>query len=172
MKLFAFLFILLTFTCYSQPTAANDPTLLYDQFATAYDQLSPEKLADLYTGNGEIINLYDNSLAVSLKGREEIKNSFIDFFDSTRSRNQKLQITFKITYRRKVGESILDNGLYALEVINTNGTSKIFYGKFSTVLEMEDNTYKFRTDASTNSELSEYEKSTAVTVPVRTKIKL
>ena len=59
---------------------------------------------------------------------------------------------------KKIDETELDNGFYRLEIITPNKPSSYAFGKFSTVLELKNNAWKFRTDATTNTDFVEYEK--------------
>ncbi|MEJ7823606.1 MAG: alpha/beta hydrolase [Chitinophagaceae bacterium] len=61
----------------------------------------------------------------------------------------------------------MDNGYYRLEILTPNLPTKIAFGKFSTILELADNTWKFRTDATTNANFMEFENASFLTIPKR-----
>jgi pimeloyl-ACP methyl ester carboxylesterase len=166
MKLVLIIFSLLPSFCNGQQIG-HDPDLLYENFARAYDELSAEKLAVLYTHNGEVLNLYSGVNSNSLMGHIEIKDFYGDFFQSFKANNQKLQLTFKIITRRNVGENILDNGFYQLEILTPNKPSQFVFGKFSTVLELENDEWKFKTDATTDTDFLDYENANGKAIPER-----
>jgi pimeloyl-ACP methyl ester carboxylesterase len=166
MKLIFFLFVTLNFHCFGQQTEQS-PDILYENFIKAYDDLSAEKIADLYTDKAEVLNLYDADKSNSLKGQAEVKKYYQDFFQIFKSKNQKLILTFKITDRKKVDANILDNGFYRLEILTPANPSSFTFGKFSTVLELQNNVWKFKTDATTNTDFSEYENAISNTIPQR-----
>ena len=166
MKLVFILFLFSTTICFGQKTEPN-ADLLYENFTKAYDELSAEKLANLYTNNAEVLNLYDGNNPNSMKGQIEVKNYYADFFQSINSNKQKLLLTFKIINRKRVGENILDNGFYRLEIITPNKPSSYGFGKFSTILEQQNGAWKFKTDATTNTDFIEYENATSKTIPQR-----
>ncbi|MBK8635164.1 MAG: hypothetical protein IPN72_16990 [Saprospiraceae bacterium] len=144
-----------------------DPDDLYLNFVKAYDVLSAEKLANLYIKDAEALNLYDHSPSNSMKGRASIEKYYERFFQAIKDENQKLRLTFKVVDRQKVGDLILDNGFYQLEVLSSGGSGQSSYGKFSTVLMVEDGVWKFKTDATTNTDLGEYEGASGDWIPKR-----
>jgi pimeloyl-ACP methyl ester carboxylesterase len=166
MKLTYFLFALLTTPCFGQE-AEPSPDLLYENFTKAYDELSAEKIATLYIDKAEALNLYDGENPTSMIGQSEIKRYYADFFQSFKTNNQQLRLTFKIVDRKKADNNLIDNGFYRLEIITTNKPSFFSYGKFSTVLELQNDTWKFKTDATANTDFIEYENATSKTIPER-----
>jgi len=166
MRLLFILFIIFSCKCFGQQDD-NNPDFLYVNFTKAYDELSFEKLANLYVDKAEVLNLYDADNSNSMKGQSEVKNYYSKFFQSFKINNQKLQLTFKIINRETVGENILDNGFYRLEIISPNKPSQFTFGKFSTVLELQNGSWKFKTDATTNTDFIEYENAIAKTIPER-----
>lgn len=166
MKLVFILLFLSTSFCFGQQKEPN-ADLLYENFTKAYDELSAEKLANLYINNAEILNLYDRSKPNSMKGQIEVQKYYANFFQSIKTNNQKLLLTFKIIDRRKIEDNILDNGFYRLEIITPNKPSSYGFGKFSTVLEQQNDVWKFKTDATTNTDFIEYENSVTKTIPQR-----
>ncbi len=166
MRIISLLFITLTIQCFGQQIQQN-PDVLYENFTKAYDSLSSEALANLYLENAEVLNLYDGENSSSIKSKIEIEKYFKEFFERFKINNQKLKLTFKIANREKVGENVLDNGFYQLEFITPNKPSFFSFGKFSTVLELENGIWKFKTDATTNTDFIEYENSVASKIPER-----
>ena len=166
MKLTFFLFILLTTHCFGQQNEPR-PDLLYENFTKAYDELSSEKLASFYLEKAEVLNLYDGGNSNSMIGQSEVKKYYANFFQSFKANNQQLRLTFKIIDRKKVGNNLLDNGFYRLEIITTNKPTFSSYGKFSTVLELQNDTWRFKTDATTNTDFIEYENALSKTIPER-----
>ncbi len=166
MKLSFILLLLSTTFSFGQQTEPN-ADFLYENFTKAYDELSAEKLADLYTYNAEALNLYDGGSPNSIKGQQEIKKYYTKFFQSVKENNQILSLTFKIIDRNKIGDNILDNGFYQLEIITPNKPSSFSFGKFSTVLEVQNKEWKFKTDATTNTDFIEYENAGNKTIPQR-----
>jgi pimeloyl-ACP methyl ester carboxylesterase len=156
----------LNIQCFGQKTEQN-PDILYENFTKAYDSLNSKSIVNLYLENAEVLNLYDGENSSSLKGKIEVEKYFEEFFESFKKNNQKLKLTFKIANRKKVGENILDNGFYQLEIITQNKPSFFTFGKFSTVLELENDIWKFKTDATTNTDFVEYENSAATNIPER-----
>jgi pimeloyl-ACP methyl ester carboxylesterase len=157
------LFTLLTFSGFAQ----QNPDSLYLNFTKAYSDLADEKIANLYTEQAEMLNLYDGENSNSAKGEVEIRKYFQNFFQRFKAANQQLQLTFKIIDRKKSGENILDNGFYRLEILTPNKPSFFTFGKFSTILEWKNNTWKFKTDATTNTDFIEYENANVNTIPTR-----
>ena len=138
-----------------------------EKFAKGYDALNGDNITKLYTSNAELLNLYDKENPNSVKGQNNIQKYFQNFFQMYKTENKKIQITFKITDRKKVDEAILDNGFYRIGILAENKPSFYYYGKFSTVLEFDANVWKFRTDASTNTDFEEYENAVSKTIPER-----
>jgi pimeloyl-ACP methyl ester carboxylesterase len=166
MRLILLTLFILSTNCFGQQKEPS-PDTLYSNFVKAYDELNAEHLTNLYTDNAEALNLYDNSNSNSLKGKQEIKEYYERFFQSIKNQNQKLVLTFKIVSRRKVNENFLDNGFYRLEIVSPNKPSIFSYGKFSTILELHNNYWQFKTDATTNTEFNEYENALSKTIPER-----
>lgn len=166
MKILNILISLSTILCSGQQSEAN-PDLLYENFTKTYDELNAEKITELYTDNAEVLNLYDGGNPNSIKGQQEIKKYFADFFQHCKKNNQKLLLTFKIIDRKKIGDDILDNGFYQLEFITPNQPSIFSFGKFSTVLKLVNGEWKFKTDATSNTEFMDYENAVSKTIPQR-----
>jgi pimeloyl-ACP methyl ester carboxylesterase/ketosteroid isomerase-like protein len=157
------LFCLISISVFAQPY----PDSLYHKFTKTYDELDAAKIGNLYTEHAETLNLYDGSNPNSHKGRANIEQYFRKFFDNVKSKNQRLILTFKIIHRKKEGDHLLDNGFYRLEVTTPNKPSSFGFGKFSTVLQQENGKWKFKTDATTNTDFVEYENAVNTTIPIR-----
>ena len=166
MKLAVLLLILLTSNCFGQKTEQS-PDLLYEKFVKGYDELNAENISKLYMNKAELLNLYDKEKPNSVKGQNEIQKYFQTFFQTYKSVNKKIQITFKITDRQKIDETILDNGYYRIGILTENKPTFYYYGKFCTILEFSENIWKFRTDASNNTDFEEYENAISKTIPER-----
>jgi pimeloyl-ACP methyl ester carboxylesterase len=166
MRIIILLFISFNIHCFGQKIEQN-PDILYENFTKAYDSLSSKSIANLYLENAEVLNLYDGENSSSMKGKMEIQKYYKDFFERFKNNNQKLKLTFKIANREKVGKNILDNGFYQLEFITQNMPSFFTFGKFSSVLELENDVWKFKTDATTNTDYVEYENSVEPKIPER-----
>ncbi len=163
MKLtFLFLFILSSI-CFGQ----TDPDSLYERFARSYAELDSHSITELYTPSAELLNLYDESDPSAIRGEKEIKQYFSNFFQPFKDGKQTLQLTFKIAERKKHQDVILDNGYYRLEIITPNSPIQAAYGKFSAVLELRENIWKFRTDATTNANFIDFENVNTPTIPKR-----
>jgi pimeloyl-ACP methyl ester carboxylesterase len=166
MKFIFFSFILLTSLCFGQQTDQS-PDFLYEKFSKGYNDLNADHIANLYTNKAELLNLYDKESPNSVKGKNEIQQYFQNFFQTYKAVNKKLQITFKITSRKKIDENILDNGFYRVGILTENKPTFYYYGKFSTILEFTEDVWKFRTDASNNTDFEEYENAISKTIPQR-----
>jgi pimeloyl-ACP methyl ester carboxylesterase len=163
MKLLSLQFSLILFSGFAQ----QSPDSLYHNFTKAYDNLDAEKAGNLYVDNAEMLNLYDGENANSFKRQVEIRKYFQNFFQRFQAQNQKLQLTFKIIDRKKIGENILDNGFYRLEILTPEKPSFFTFGKFSTILERNNDRWRFKTDATTNTDFVEYENAITTTIPTR-----
>jgi pimeloyl-ACP methyl ester carboxylesterase/ketosteroid isomerase-like protein len=166
MKFIFLSFIFFTTQSCGQQTEQS-PDMLYEKFAKGYDESNAQTIADLYTNEAELLNLYDKENPNSVKGKDDIKKYFQNFFQPYKAVNKKIQITFKITDRKKIDATVLDNGFYRIEIITPGKPSFFYFGKFSTILEFNDSTWKFRTDASNNTDFEEYENAISKTIPER-----
>lgn len=169
MKFFTLLLLTFSISCFGQKSSPN-PDQLYTDFTLAYDKLNSEDLAELYLESAVALNLYDGGPSSSIKGRVEIQKYFNDFFSRFKKNNQNLRLTFKIEDRQVIGNTILDNGFYKLEFLTPNRPSFLTFGKFSTELEIEDGKWKFKTDATTNTDFIEYENCLSPTLPERDEV--
>lgn len=163
MKIITLVLFIFCGTCSGQ----NNPDLLYENFAKAYADLDADSITALYLPNAEILNLYDESPPSSIKGEKDIRRYYAEFFQQFKGGKQTLELTFKITDRKKIQNVILDNGYYRLEILSPNSPPTTTYGKFSTVLESVENTWKFKTDATTNTNFIDFENVNIPTIPKR-----
>lgn len=158
MKYLKFIFFLVVINGFSQNEIKEpDPDILYKKFTEAYDELDADSISELYTHNASILNLYDSKNPNSINGTDNIKNYFRNFFNYFKKNNRKLQLTFKIINRKKRDNTFLDNGYYRLEILTTDKSNPVIFGKFSTVIVLENEKWKFSIDASTDSDFMEYE---------------
>ena len=72
------------------------------------------------------------------------------------------KITFKISERQALKETILDNGFYKLEIVDQSNTTKERYGKFSIVLRKESDDWKFFIDTNASASKEEYHNATSI----------
>lgn len=161
------IYALLLFISVYSTAFCTEPDPLYHSFATAYARLDTSLIKELYLKDAEVLNLYDGEPAQSLKGTAAIEVYYNSFFESFRKNHQQLVLTFKIHSRNKEGAYLLDNGFYQLEIVTPGKPSSFLFGKFSTVLATENGAWKFKTDATTNTDFKDYEDETAVPIPKR-----
>lgn len=163
---FIILLFAMTTTAMGQ-SVEPDPNKLYEAFIRGYDEWNEELLASLYTNEAEALNLYDMDNPNSMKGRLDILQYYKNFFSAYKLKDQRLLLTFKIINRTTRGSNILDNGFYRLEIITPNKPSAFAFGRFSTVLECVDSSWKFKTDATTNAVFLEFENADGIVIPRR-----
>lgn len=154
--------LLLQFLCWLGMANAQNPDSLYLKFSQGYDNLDAKAIATLYTQDAEVLYLYDNANPNSYKGRAAIYTSFEDFFGYMRKEGRKLKLVFKVFNRQQIGANILDNAYYQMTIKIPNQPDFVDYGKISTVLQIEDGLWKFKTDASTTATKEEFEKATPI----------
>ena len=157
-----FFFFSTTVVAQQSAKTINHP---YEGFSKAYHTLDATILADQYVEDAVLVNLYQNGVPNSIKGAPAIKNYFQSFFEKIKRSDQTLELTFKITDREKVGNRYYDNGYYQLKVTGSEQTSRISYGKLSTVLIWDKGKWKFQVDANTNTTKAQYETAKTNTIP-------
>ncbi len=141
---------------------AQRPEQPYLQFSSAYKILDAELLANTYTQNATLINVYNGHEPISFRGKATIQQFFEERFESAKKEAKTLEITFKISSRQKVDEGYLDNGFYLLKVSDPQtGTSQRF-GKFSIVLQMESGVWKFAVDTNASATQKEFESAVPI----------
>ncbi|UJH67433.1 hypothetical protein [Allomuricauda sp. SCSIO 65647] len=143
----------------------QDPDNLYIKYSHAYKALNADSLADCYVEGAVLLSLYDGSDPISIKGYEKIKAYFDSFFQQFRDNGHQLDLSFKITDRQKIGETVYDNGYYKLSILSEGNPVHIGYGKLSALIVMDDVNWKFSIDANTNTDEAEFAKVDAVSIP-------
>ena len=155
--MFPRILLLLLFPLTSGAQVATDgPDSLYAAFSEAYARLDSHAIAERYTEDAVLLNLYDGSAPNSLSGREAIGAYFTAFFRQIAANGQRMELTFRVTDRRAVDDYYLDNGYYRLAYHREGREPIETYGKFSTVVVPSATGYRFRTDATTNAAAEEY----------------
>lgn len=154
-----------TLFCTVACVAQLSPHQLYEQFAEAYSRLDASKIADLYTSEAVLHNLYDNAPPTSLTGRTEITPYFSTMFNEYKAQGITLRLRFKIVQRRQIQNNVFDNGVYRLDILSPNAAPKAGFGRFSTVAQFDGQNWKFSSDATTNATFPEYDNVQAATIP-------
>lgn len=149
---------------YSQ-TPDHDPNRVYEAFALAYLDMNASNIDQLYVEDAVLLNLYDSSNPSSISGNKEIANYFSEMFARFGKTGQKLELTFKIIDRKKIEDTILDNGFYALTIHGDDQAKRVSYGKLSTILKLEQEGWKFMIDANSNTDESEYQNAEGNEIP-------
>ena len=155
-------FLLQALVLFSFVGNAQNPDELYHQFSKAYENLDAQLIANLYSKDADLINLYQNGIPNSFKGRKAILQFFEEFFALAKMDKRALKIRFKIVERRQVGNSILDNGFYHVAVSGPNEKVSESYGKISAVLQKENAEWKFRTDANASASPDAFEQAVSI----------
>lgn len=132
------------------------PDSVYAQFSRAYHDLDAKAVTRLYTNNAVVSNLYRHDAPSTFVGSAEISAYFESFFRQFIPRNQRLELEFKVSQRRKIGTECFDNGYYRLTILKDKEPIQILYGKFATVLIQENGKWKFRSDATSDAEPDEF----------------
>ncbi|MBC29396.1 MAG: hypothetical protein CMH48_00985 [Muricauda sp.] len=158
MKNILMLFLVLGYLGFAQKRDSN-PNAVYEKFSEAYATLDADILLDCYTDDAALLNLYDGSNPNSIKTAVKIKDYFAKFFGRFEGSGKKLKLSFKITDRETIGETVYDNGYYKLSVISNNQIERTSYGKLSTILKFKDGNWKFVVDSNSNTDEEEYNKA-------------
>ncbi len=170
MKTLIIALLFLTTYCFAQSPDSTNPDDLYLEFVESYAQFNSEGVANLYVSDATLLNLYDSETPNSVRGQGAIKKHFSTFFSDFIRKKQKLLLTFKLIDRKINDKLILDNGVYRLEIMSENLPKSTHFGKFSTVLELVDNKWRFKTDASTNTNFEEFDNAIGKFMPQRDEI--
>lgn len=136
--------------------AQTTPDAVYGEFSRAYKNLDAKVITSLYTNNAVVTNLYRHDAPSTIVGSEEINAYFDSFFGQFPPRNQQLELVFKVSQRRKIGNEYFDNGYYRLTILKNKETVQTLYGKFATVLVEENGKWKFRSDATSDADVDEF----------------
>ena len=116
---------------------------VYQKFDAAYQALSAEAVAALYTEDA----LYLSPASDVLRGRADIEKAFRRMFDQAKSDGSTLRIRFEILDRGVEGDLGYDVGYYLLERTAADGTATTGKGKFTVVAKRgEDGTWRFHVD--------------------------
>lgn len=152
----AILLVLVGAAAAQTPAAAGNLTLdagvtahkgldeVYRKFGEGYRNLDPAQVAGLYTESAA----YLAPGAEVQTGRRSILGTFTSFFDSTRTRNGKVEILFRIMQREVDTKLAYDVGIYTLVLIDPSGGRQRVSGKFVVVAKLQpDGTWRFQVDA-------------------------
>jgi len=134
----------------------------YSTFSKGYEKMDAEILTDSYTADALLINVYNGIEPKSFKGEKNILNFFSENLERAKRENLRIKATFKITNRKIMGEAILDNGYYKLEILTPNQNINERYGKFSIVLKQESGEWKFSVDTNASSNQKEYQDAESI----------
>lgn len=134
----------------------------YLTFSKGYRSLDSEIISGSYIKNGILINIYNNAEPKSYMGRKRIGDFFSENLDRAKDENTSLKIDFKISDRKFVNETVLDNGFYKIEILDSSKTISERFGKFSIVLKKEANQWKFAVDTNASSSKEEYQNAKSI----------
>ncbi|WP_420402053.1 hypothetical protein [Flagellimonas sp.] len=161
--------------CSDQPKQGGDPSKIletayskselsvpYLTFSKGYESLNSELISSAYTTDAILINVYNDSEPESYKSRKNIGAFFAENLERAKNENVALKIIFKISKRKVLKETVLDNGFYKLELVGRNQVTTERYGKFSIVLKKESNDWKFFVDTNASSTKEEYQNAKSI----------
>jgi len=116
---------------------------IYGRFSEGYKKLDPAAVANLYT---ETAAYLQPGGEIDI-GRGKVLESFTKFFDSTKQKNGRLEISFRIVQRQAVQDMAYDVGIYTLTSFRENGETRVSKGKFFVVAKPEkDGVWRFQVD--------------------------
>jgi len=116
---------------------------IYRRFSEGYKNLDAAAVANLYTETAAYLSPGDE---IDI-GRGKILATFSKMFDSTRQRNGRLEISFRIAQRQAEQNMAYDVGIYTLTSFNDKGESRTSKGKFFVVAKPEkDGVWRFQVD--------------------------
>ncbi|MBK9152825.1 MAG: DUF4440 domain-containing protein [Chloracidobacterium sp.] len=115
---------------------------VYARFSKAYRELDSVVFASLYSRNAAYL-VPDAEIDI---GSESIAKSFGRFFDSVRSRNANVNISFRIVQRMVEGRLGYDVGIYTLRTYVDGKEVNSGRGKFVVVAIREGRSWKFQVD--------------------------
>ncbi len=134
-------------------TVEENINAVYIKFSESYRRQNADMAAKLYGENA----FYIVGEAPMLRGRDEIKKNFKQFFKSIKSRDLEMTIEFKIIDRLINPTLAHDIGYYIISYFKKGNISHQSTGKFSTVLfKDEDGTWMFASDTYHNAHMNEY----------------
>jgi uncharacterized protein (TIGR02246 family) len=116
---------------------------IYRRFSDGYKKLDPAVVANLYT---ETAAYLQPGGEIDI-GRAKVLETFTKFFDSTKQKNGRLEISFRIVQRQAVQDMAYDVGIYTLTSFRENGETRVSKGKFFVVAKPEkDGVWRFQVD--------------------------
>ena len=116
---------------------------IYRRFSDGYKKLDPAAVANLYT---ETAAYLQPGKEIEI-GRGKVLETFTKFFDSTRQKNSRLEISFRIAQRQAEQNLAYDVGIYTLTSFNEKGEPRTNKGKFFVVAKPEkDGAWRFQVD--------------------------
>jgi uncharacterized protein (TIGR02246 family) len=117
---------------------------IYHRFNEAYEKLDAEIVAGLYTDDAMYL-VPDNEV---IRGRENIRKNFANFFEYNKQKGTNLSINFKILRRSVRGDLGYDVGIYTLQSTKDGKILGEDKGKFVVITrKMKDNSWKFELDS-------------------------
>jgi uncharacterized protein (TIGR02246 family) len=116
---------------------------IYGRFSEGYKKLDPAIVANLYT---ETAAYLQPGGEIDI-GRTKVLETFTKFFDSTKQKNGRLEISFRVAQRQAVQDMAYDVGIYTLTSFRENGETRVSKGKFFVVAKPEkDGVWRFQVD--------------------------
>lgn len=123
----------------------------YRILSNVYGSKNADELKGAYSSSAVLMNLYQKSEPSMVIGAEEIYAYYAKFLNDFAVNKQQLELVFKISSRRFENDKVYDSGHYELVVNDANGSMNKYYGKFNTILVMENGQWVFEYDATTDS---------------------
>lgn len=116
---------------------------IYHRFSEGYKKLDAAAVAKLYT---ETAAYLQPGGEIDI-GRAKVLETFTKFFDSTRQKNGRLEISFRIAQRQVEQNLAYDVGIYTLTSFNEKGEARTSKGKFFVVAKPDkDGVWRFQVD--------------------------
>ena len=116
---------------------------VYVRFSKAYRDLDHKPFSSLYTKDAAYLVPGSN---IDI-GSDKIVDGFRLFFDSVRSKGERLTISFRIVQRKVVGKMAYDVGIYTLKNYEDGKQIGEGRGKFIVVAVKDGRNWKFQVDA-------------------------
>lgn len=116
---------------------------IYRRFSEGYKKLDSAAVANLYT---ETAAYLQPGGEIDI-GRTKVLETFTKFFDSTRQKNGRLEISFRIVQREAEQKLAYDVGIYTLTSFREGGETRVSKGKFFVVAKPDkDGVWRFQVD--------------------------
>ncbi len=116
---------------------------VYRDFSEAYRTLNVDKVAGLYSNDAA----YLAPVAEIIIGREDLRGTFLGFFDSVKKDGRTMKISFRIVQRRIEQNLGYDVGVYTLRSFKDGKEIGTGQGKFVVAAVMEkDGKWRFQVD--------------------------